>query len=125
MLVVTKVLEKLGMINFQSISGIIIAISDLLTVPEKMGCIIKCNLHPKNGRRNSYFIIHAPETYFVDHIMVRPGDIDSGFYDANAPVPLIYPPQYQASGYGTEPGRNVKVDFFDEDLVSSDSLFSK
>ena len=54
---------------------------------------------------------------------VRPGDMVTGFYDSNAPVPLIYPPQYQAVVMArAEPGRNVKVDFFDEDLVSSDGM---
>lgn len=109
------------MINFQSISGIIIAISDLLTVPEKMGCYKIISIQKMDGEIVNFII--SPETYFVDHIMVRPGDMVSGFYDSNAPVPLIYPPQYQAVVMArAEPGRNVKVDFFDEDLVSSDGM---
>lgn len=65
----------------------------------------------------------SPDTYFVDHVMVHPGDMITGFYDANAPIPLIYPPQYQAIVIARAvPCQNVKVDFFNEDLVSSDGM---
>ncbi|MFT9497260.1 hypothetical protein [Anaerosolibacter sp.] len=53
--------------------------------------------------------------------MVSVGDIVVGFYDANAPVPLIYPPQYRAIVMSRLVlGQNVKVDYFNEQLVSSD-----
>lgn len=35
----------------------------------------------------------TPTTYFVDHTMVKIGDPIVVFYDALAPVPLIFPPQ--------------------------------
>ena len=63
----------------------------------------------------------TPATYFVDHEMLSVGDLVIGFYDANAPIPFIYPPQYEAvvmarvSRY-----QNIKVDYFNSQLISSD-----
>lgn len=61
------------------------------------------------------------DTYFVRHETVRIGDRVTGFYDANAPTPLIYPPQYQAIVMSkVSPNYFVKVSFFDRHLVSED-----
>ncbi len=107
--------------DFQSVSGIIIAISDLVTAPEAMGCYKLISVQQMDGEIANFAV--SPDTYFVDHVMVRPGDMVTGFYDANAPMPLIYPPQYQAIVMARAvPYQNVKVDFFNEDLVSSDGM---
>lgn len=45
----------------------------------------------------------------------------TGFYDEDAPVPLIYPPQYKAIVVAINvQGCSVKVDYFNSQLVSSD-----
>ncbi len=63
----------------------------------------------------------SPTTYFVDHVMVTVGDRVTGYYDGDAPTLLIYPPQYQALVMVKEnPDQNVKVDYFNSRLVSSD-----
>lgn len=63
----------------------------------------------------------APTTYFVDHVLVKVGDRITGFYDANAPVPLIYPPQIRAIVMAKDTTyQNVKVDHFNRRLESSD-----
>ncbi len=63
----------------------------------------------------------APTTYFVDHAMVAVGDRVTGYYDANAPVPLIYPPQFRALVMVRDTAyQNVKVDHFNRRLESSD-----
>ena len=55
------------------------------------------------------FII-SPETYVIDMIRIRPGMTVTAFYDANLPVPLIYPPQYQAVIIGRNiPNENICV----------------
>ncbi|MBO1912075.1 hypothetical protein J4G37_45685, partial [Microvirga sp. 3-52] len=65
------------------------------------------------------FVI-APDTYFVDHRVVRVGDRVTGFYDIDVPVPMIYPPQYQAVVMAKDAsGQNVDVDFFNYQLVNS------
>jgi hypothetical protein len=107
--------------NFQSQSGIIITISDLLTTPEDMGCYKLISIQKTDGELVDFIV--SPKTYFVDHVMVCPGDMVTGFYDANAPIPLIYPPRYQAIVMAlVVPYQNVKVDFFNEDLVSGDGM---
>lgn len=66
------------------------------------------------------FII-SPETYVIDMIRIRPGMTVTAFYDANLPVPLIYPPQYQAVIIGRNiPNENIFVGYFDENLTSVD-----
>lgn len=66
------------------------------------------------------FVI-SPTTYFLGHVMVSIGDRVTGFYDVNVPVILIYPPQYQALIIEKDNAyQNVKVDYFDSQLVSSD-----
>ncbi len=98
--------------NYTGIAGIIDRIS-----PMQMQC---CNqllaLRTMNGTIN--FIL-SPGTYVTDNTPLRIGMHVTAFYDANLPVPLIYPPQYQAAFIGrTEKGVNVMVDFFDENLTS-------
>lgn len=107
--------------DFQSRSGIIIAISDLITAPEEMGCSKLISVQKMDGEIVNFIV--SPMTYFIDQVMVRPGDPVTGFYDANAPVPLIYPPQYRAVVMARAiPYQNVKVAYFNEDLVSSDGM---
>lgn len=66
------------------------------------------------------FII-SPETYVIDMIRIRPGMTVTAFYDANLPVPLIYPPQYQAVIIGRNiPNENIFVGYFDENLTAVD-----
>ena len=46
----------------------------------------------------------------------------TGFYDANAPVPMIFPPQFRAIVMARDTQyQNVKVDYFNNQLVSSDN----
>lgn len=68
-------------------------------------------------------LIVSPETYFVYHIMISPGSVITGYFPANAPTPMIYPPQYFTPVVAIEPlWQNIKVDYFDENLVSMDGM---
>lgn len=63
-----------------------------------------------------------PGTYVTDNTPLRAGMRVTAFYDMNQPVPLIYPPQYQAAFIArTEPGENVMVAYFNERLLSSEN----
>ena len=76
----------------------------------------------ENGYGNLVNFVVTPTTYFVDHVMVTLGDMVTGFYDANAAVPLIFPPQFRAIVMSRDTlYQNVKVDYFNEQLVSSDN----
>ncbi len=108
------------MIHFGSFYGVVSAINDFWTGnDETSGCYKFMTV--QNSEEDIVNFVISPATYFVGHIMVSVGDTVTGFYDANAPVPLIYPPQYQAIVVASAvQGANVKVDYFDSQLVSSD-----
>ena len=109
------------MINFYSFHGTITMISDFFTGQngEGEGCYQLMSVENEVGATVNFVV--SPTTYFVDHAMVAVGDRVTGYYDGNAPVPLIYPPQYRALVMVKDsPYQNVKVSFFDRQLVSSD-----
>lgn len=109
------------MASFGSFSGTITRTSDFVQSSNEAasGCYKSITVEDENG--NMVNFIAAPNTYFVDHAAVFPGDSITGYYDANAPVPLIYPPQYQAIVMAKNIlGQNVKVDYFNSQLISSD-----
>ncbi|WP_449540406.1 hypothetical protein [Ferdinandcohnia sp. Marseille-Q9671] len=107
--------------KYSSISGTVTMIQDYSvgSDEELNGCFKLMSLVSEDGTIVNFVI--SPTTYFLDHVMVSIGDRVTGFFDANAPVLLIYPPQYQALIIAKDhPYQNVKVDFFDNQLVSSD-----
>jgi len=106
------------MVNFYSFRGIVTMIQDMIGQNGE-GCYKLLTLQNELGSIVNFLI--SPTTYFVDHVMVNIGDMVTGYYDGNAPVPLIYPPQYRALVMVKEnPSLNVKVDFFDSQLISKD-----
>lgn len=109
------------MIHFYSFQGTVTMISDFITGQngEGEGCYKLISVD--NGLGASVNFVVSPSTYFVDHVMVAIGDHVTGYYDGNAPVPFIYPPQYQALVMVKNGSfQNVKVDYFNSHLVSSD-----
>ena len=82
-------------------------------------CNQNISLRTMNGMVN--FIL-SPGTYVTDNSPLRTGMHITAFYDANQPVPLIYPPQYQAAFISrTEPGENVMIAYFDKNLLSEEN----
>lgn len=115
------IVEK-KMADFQSFHGTITMISDFWTGDEQTtGCYKLMTVENIDGSIVNFVV--TPDSYFADHVMMKVGYTVIGFYDANLPVPFIFPPQYHAivmsrlSQY-----QNVKVDYFNADLVSSDGI---
>jgi hypothetical protein len=109
------------MIRFQAFYGTITMINDLWTNgnEELAGCFKLMSVENEDGTIVNFVV--EPTTYFVEHVMVQVGDRVIGFYDANAPALLIYPPQFRAIVMAKDiPYYNVKVDYFDSQLVSGD-----
>lgn len=109
------------MINFTSFHGTVTMISDFMIGlnGEGEGCYKLISVD--NGYGSLVNFVVSPTTYFVDHVMVTVGDRVTGYYDANAPVPLIFPPQYRALVMAKDnPYQNVKIDYFNSQLESSD-----
>lgn len=109
------------MVKFYLFQGIVTNISDFQIRPnnEENGCYKIFTVQDNSGAI-VHFIV-APSTFFIDHLIVQPGDQVTGFYDGDAPVPLIYPPRYDAIAMVKDlPYQNVKADYFNSQLVSSD-----
>ncbi|NRG48272.1 hypothetical protein [Bacillus sp. CRN 9] len=109
------------MANFQPFNGTITMISDFMTGPNEES--IGCNklMSVDNGYGAIVNFVVTPNTYFIDQVMVAIGDKVTGFYDADAPAPLIFPPQFRAIVMTKNiPYQNVKVDYFNSQLESSD-----
>jgi hypothetical protein len=107
--------------TFSSFSGTVTIIQDhLVSSDEELkGCFKLMSLLRRDGSIVNFVI--SPATYFLDHVMVSVGDRVTVFYDVNVPVLLIYPPQYQALIVVKDnPYQNVKVDYFNNQLISSD-----
>ena len=73
--------------------------------------------------KTAYLIVNK-ETYFVNERELKEGSVVTGYFDANLPIIMIYPPQYSAVVIIVEPEKeeNIKVDRFDHELVSSDNM---
>lgn len=64
----------------------------------------------------------SPDTFVVNNVPLRQGLPIFAFYDANAPVPLIFPPQYRAVAIGRRSfNENVTMDYFGTQLVNTDN----
>lgn len=108
------------MANFQAFDGVVTMIDDFsIGQNNEAGCYKLFSVDDGHGVSVNFVV--APTTYFVDHVMVAVGDRVTGFYDKNAPVPLIYPPQFRALVMAKDTHyQNVKVDHFNRRLESSD-----
>lgn len=106
--------------TFNSFAGRITSITDFFTSDEEIiGCYKIMTVQNTEGGIVNFGI--SPSTYFVNHITMEVGYDVIGFYDADAPVPLIYPPQYEALVMARSTrAQNIKVDLFDDQLLSSD-----
>lgn len=106
--------------TFGSFFGVVTMISDFWTGSESpSGCYKLMEVQGRDGNTVNFVI--TPTTYFVDHVMISVGDPVIGFYDLNAPVPLIYPPQYRTIVMArVTQNQDIKLDFFNTQLISSD-----
>ncbi len=106
--------------RFGSVTGTIVDI-----VPMRMGnrradgCMLFVTLEDMNG--NTVNFVMTPAAYVVDFETLSVGMLCTFWYAADAPVPLIYPPQYNAVAAAQEKnGRMVSVGYFDHSLVNED-----
>lgn len=108
------------MATYLSFGGTLRSINDFPTgAGQPTGCYKMMTVQNRDGNVTNFIV--GPDSYIVNHIMLVLGDEVVGFYDANTPVPMIYPPQYRAIVMSkTAPNYSVKVDYFNNQLVSSD-----
>ncbi|MEW9123121.1 MAG: hypothetical protein AB2421_10455 [Thermotaleaceae bacterium] len=105
---------------FGYFTGMLTMIRDFWTEAQQpSGCYKLMSVVDRYGNMVNFVV--SPTTYFVDWVTLTVGDLVTGFYDAMAPVPLIYPPQYRAIVMAKfSSHQNVKVDYFNSQLISSD-----
>lgn len=109
------------MIKYKFLIGVIQEIKNFVTSDnDESGCFKWLVLQTEEGIVN--FIID-PLTFIVENTLLKIDDKVIAYYDANKPVILIYPPQYTALVIAKiNPKENIKVDYFNEQLISSDGL---
>lgn len=109
------------MVKFNSFHGTVTMISDFNIGQngEGEGCYKIITLENRLGALVNFVV--SPTTFFVDHTVVAVGNSVTGYFDGNAPTLLIYPPQYPSLIMVKDsPYQNVKVDYFNSQLESSD-----
>ena len=107
------------MIQFKAFTGTVISINDLRSSEYGEGCTKMIALQNEEGAPVNFTL--TPSTYVVNQDMIAIGDTVTGYYDANAPAILIYPPQYQALIMVKEQTyQNVKVSYLNSGLISID-----
>lgn len=67
-------------------------------------------------------VVVSGDTTIIDNVRLRAGMRVAVFYDANLPVPAVYPPQYRAEIVTSlRRGQQAALGYFDENLVSVDA----
>ncbi len=78
----------------------------------------------RNNDGISNFIIGS-DTYVIGEVRLRPGMTVTAFYDASLPIPLIFPPRYQAVIIGRKnPSENIFAGYFDDTLTAEDNALT-
>lgn len=102
--------------KFQSFTGTVKKVTNLEGAKKDLKYIL---VEDEEGREAN--IIVSKDTYILNNEKIDIGSVITGFYDADKPMIMIYPPQYNAEVVVIfNKDQNIKVDRFDKDLVSSD-----
>lgn len=97
------------------VSGVIQAITPLTNDC----CTQRVSIMNTSGITN--FMVSA-SSYVIQGVRLRPGMNVTAFYDSSLPIPLIFPPQYQAVIIGMRNfNEMIYAGYFDENLVAEDN----
>ncbi len=106
--------------RFEAVTGTIVDM-----VPTRIGgrrangCIIFVTLEDTDG--NTVNFVMTPSTFVVDFETLSVGMNCTFWYAADAPAPLIYPPQYNAvAAAQVKNGRFVNVGYYNTSMVNED-----
>ena len=81
-------------------------------------CELQVTIRNTDGIHN--FIV-GPDTYVAGQSRLRPGMPVTAFYDTSLPIPLIFPPRYQAVIISRRnPRENIFAGYFDANLTAED-----
>lgn len=106
--------------TFASVTGTIVEM-----VPARMGnrranpCMIFVTVEDMDGNTVNFTI--SPNTYVADYETLSVGMMCTFWYRTDVPVPLIYPPQYNAVVVAHQiNGRRIDVSFYNMSLVNEE-----
>ena len=101
---------------FSSFTGIVKEINDFEGVEQSKFVLVE------NADGQVANLIVSEGTFFINDNEITVGSEVTGYFRANAPMPLIYPPQYNVSviAVDLDEATIIKVDRFDENLLSQD-----
>lgn len=106
--------------RFGSVTGTIVEI-----VPARVGnrrsdgCINYVMLEDMEGNTVNFML--TPSTYVVDFETLSVGMLCTFWYSMDAPMPLIYPPQYNAvAAAQVKNGRMINVDYYHTSMVNEE-----
>ncbi|MDW7671506.1 MAG: copper amine oxidase N-terminal domain-containing protein [Bacillota bacterium] len=100
---------------YTGLSGVV---KEIISLPQAGENVYRAVMEGTEGEPFS-FTVTETTVFFTDERPVV-GDTVTGFYDRNAPIKMIYPPQYTAAALGVETGdTNLFVGHFDNDLVDT------
>ncbi|MBQ7066246.1 MAG: hypothetical protein IJN92_05455 [Lachnospiraceae bacterium] len=107
--------------NYISFEGTVIEINTFETNrPRNRGCSMLVTVEDFDGNIANFVV--SPDTYVVDMITLYEGLEVIFFYDGNLPVPLIYPPRYQAAIVTQKiEGINVIAGYFNYILLNQEA----
>nr|WP_296486898.1 hypothetical protein [uncultured Acetatifactor sp.] len=110
----------IGRKRFLSITGTIVELLPAGVGSRRAdGCILFAGVEDTEGNTVNFMV--TPVTYVVDFETLSVGMQCTFWYAADAPAPLIYPPQYHAVVAARERnGRMVSVGHFDLTMVNED-----
>lgn len=108
-------LPSLQKFKFGSFTGKVKAITDFEGVEGTKFVLVE------NSEGAEANIRISKDTYVLNNAEIAIGAVITGFFDANAPMIMIYPAQYNAEVVVVDnKDETTKVDIFDKDMVSSD-----
>lgn len=108
------------MSRFSPLEGTVTSVTPLQSGNYTTYCTLLIYL--ETTYHETYQILVNDNTYVLDQRPLRRGDHIIAFYDTQAPMPLIYPPQYQAVAVVfPSAGEYAVLDFFNRNLRNSDN----
>lgn len=103
--------------RFASVTGTIVEMVPTRMGRQANGCTIFVTLEDGDGSTVNF--IMGSETYVVDFVTLSVGMKAEFWYRTNAPMPLIYPPQYSAVVAAQVKGsRMINVDYYNDAMVN-------
>ncbi|MDK2967585.1 MULTISPECIES: hypothetical protein [Lacrimispora] len=107
------------MANYLSVYGVVNSVTPFQTSVTGQSCSVLLSVTTQSQGQIDFVV--SLQTFVLEQHTFRPGEPVIGVYDTSVPVPLIYPPQYQAVVLApNRDGNMAALDYFDDDLLNSE-----